>query len=199
MPKGENMKNIILASSSPRRIEMLEKYKLDPLVVKLPIEEKVSLTERPEQIVMSLAFEKAFLVSNKYNSDEIIIGADTIVVQNQKILGKPKDEGDAFNILKNLNGKEHQVLTGICVIRANSREKVVDYETTTVKFRHMSEDKILRYVKTGEPMDKAGAYAIQGYGQILVDEIHGSYTNVIGLPIEKLDDILEKYFNISIL
>ncbi|MFA5576207.1 MAG: Maf family protein [Tissierellaceae bacterium] len=195
------MKKIILASSSPRRIEMLQKYKLDPLVVKLPIEEKLSPTERPEQIAMSLAFEKAFLVAARgnYTRDQIIIGADTIVVEGQRILGKPRDEEDAFNILKALNGKEHQVITGFCIMRGDFSLKFVDYEITRVGFRHLSDDKILRYVDTGEPMDKAGAYAIQGYGQVLVQEIHGSYTNIIGLPIESLDRILEEYFDISIL
>lgn len=193
------MEKIILASSSPRRIEFLQKYNLNPVIVKAEIQEKIMEGERPEQIAMALAFEKAYWVSNKFKDGEIIIGADTIVVFEDEILGKPKDEDDAFRMLKTLNGKEHRVITGICIIKANTNIKVIDFESTLVKFRKLTDEKILNYIHTNEPMDKAGAYGIQGFGQILIEKIDGCYSNVVGLPIGKLDNILDKYFNINML
>lgn len=193
------MEKIILASSSPRRIEFLQKYNLNPVIVKAEIQEKTMEGERPEQIAMALAFEKASWVSNKFKDGEIIIGADTIVVFEDEILGKPKDEDDAFRMLKTLNGKEHRVITGICIIKANTNIKLIDFESTLVKFRKLTDEKILNYIHTNEPMDKAGAYGIQGFGQILVEKIDGCYSNVVGLPIGKLDNILNKYFNINML
>ncbi len=193
------MEKIILASASPRRIEFLNKYNLNPIVVKADIQEKTLEGEKPEQIAMALAFEKAYWVSKKFNDGEIIIGADTIVVFKDQILGKPKDKEDAYRMLKILSGNEHSVITGICVIKANSNLKIIDYETTLVKFRELTDETILNYIHTNEPMDKAGAYGIQGFGQILVEKIDGCYSNVVGLPIGKLDNILNKYFNINML
>lgn len=193
------MDKIILASSSPRREEMLNRYKLNPVIFPSQIEEKIIEGESPRQIVMSLAFEKSFWVSNHFKNGEVIIGADTIVVLEDKIIGKPKDEKEAFNILNSLSGKIHSVITGICIIKANSNIKIIDYETTEVKFRHLSDEQIMRYISTKEPMDKAGAYGIQGYGQILVERIDGCYSNVVGLPLGKLDCLLNKFFNIKIL
>lgn len=192
------MRKIILASTSPRRKELLEKYNLNPIVVKSCAEEKLRPDEGPEQIVMSLAFEKVNSISHIYAND-IIIGADTIVVYENKILGKPKDEDDAYRILKTLSGKEHEVLTGICIINPEKNIKVVDYERTIVKFRKLDDEKIRDYIKTGEPLDKAGAYGIQGYGAILVDGIQGCYTNVVGLPLPKLDFLLGSFFGVKIL
>ncbi len=193
------MKKIILASSSPRRKEILNRYNLKPIIFGAEIEEKQIAGESPEQVAMSLAFEKSFWVSNHFNDGEVIIGADTIVVIEDMILGKPKDEKDAFRILSLLNGKEHRVITGISIIKANTNIKIIDYETTTVRFRHLSEDQIMRYIHTKEPVDKAGAYGIQGYGQILVEKIDGCYSNVVGLPLVKLDYLLNKFFSIEIL
>lgn len=193
------MEKIILASSSPRRKELLNRYNLNPIIFGAQIKEKQIIGEIPEQIAMSLAFEKSFWVSNHFNNGEIIIGADTIVVLEDKILGKPKNEEDAFNILSSLSGREHRVITGICLIKANTNIKIVDYETTLVKFRHLSREVISRYIQTKEPMDKAGAYGIQGFGQILVEKINGCYSNVVGLPLGKLDYLLNKFFDIQIL
>ena len=193
------MEKIILASSSPRRKELLNRYNLNPIIFGAQIKEKQIIGEIPEQIAMSLAFEKSFWVSNHFNNGEIIIGADTIVALEDKILGKPKNEEDAFNILSSLSGREHRVITGICLIKANTNIKIVDYETTLVKFRHLSREVISRYIQTKEPMDKAGAYGIQGFGQILVEKINGCYSNVVGLPLGKLDYLLNKFFDIQIL
>ncbi|NLK44481.1 MAG: septum formation inhibitor Maf [Tissierellia bacterium] len=193
------MEKIILASSSPRRIELLRKYNFNPVVVKAEIQEKTMEGEKPEQIAMALAFEKASWVSNKFNDGEIIIGADTIVVFKDEILGKPRDKEDAFRMLKALSGNEHSVITGICIIKAGSNLKLVDYESTLVKFRDLTDEKISNYIDTKEPMDKAGAYGIQGFGEILVEKINGCYSNVVGLPISKLDNLLGKYFGVNML
>lgn len=193
------MNKIILASSSPRRKELLGKYNLNLTIFKPEIDEVELAEEEPIQIAMALAFEKAYGVANHFKDDEIIIGADTIVVYNNEVLGKPEDEKDAFRILSLLNGKEHKVITGISIVKANSNIKIVDYEVTKVKFRKVSEGEINRYIHTGEPMDKAGAYGIQGYGEILVEKIEGCYTNVVGLPLGKLGYLLNEFFDIKIL
>lgn len=193
------MEKIVLASSSPRRKELLEKYNIRPIIYGAKIEEKIRDDESPEQVAMALAFEKANWVSKYFSDEEIIIGSDTIVVLENKILGKPKDEEDAYRILSSLSGKEHKVITGISILSAGTNVKVIDYETTVVYFRDLSSERIKRYIETKEPVDKAGAYGIQGYGEILVDKIDGCYSNVIGLPIGKLDYLLKEYFAVEIL
>lgn len=189
---------IILASSSPRRREILEKYRLDLEVAKSHTEETIRTNEVPEQTAMTLAFHKALDVSKRYPSD-IVIGADTIVVFNKEIIGKPKDKIDAFRILNILSGKTHKVITGVAIINIEKNLKVIDYETTKVKFKHLSDDRINKYIATNEPLDKAGAYGIQGLGSILVENIEGCYSNVVGLPLSKLDFLLNKFFNYNIL
>lgn len=193
------MNTIVLASSSPRRRELLEKYNVEPIVAKANIYEKINPNETVEQIAMALAFEKANQLVDRFSNGEIIIGADTIVACGDQILGKPKDEYEAFDMLKILSDKEHVVLTGICIIKANSNIKVIDYEKTVVKFRKLSDKKIKSYIETKEYADKAGAYGIQGLGGVLVEWIKGCYFNVVGLPIYKLDILLEKHFDISLL
>lgn len=193
------MSTIILASASPRRKELLLKYNINPIIVKSKIEEKISIDETPEQIAMALAFEKAYQVAKESKDGDIIIGADTIVACNGKILGKPKSEEEGREMIKFLSGKEHQVVTGISIIKANSNIKIVDHEKTMVKFRELSNKKIENYIKTGEYIDKAGGYGIQGIGGILVEKICGCYFNVVGLPIYKLDTLLEKYFDLNLL
>ncbi len=190
------MKKIILASASPRRIDILSQYDLDIEVIPAEIEEKYRQGERPEQLAMSLAFQKALWVSKK-REDELILAADTVVALKDRILGKPEDEEQAFQILEALSGKEHQVITGISLIRGKT--KIVDYERTRVKFRELNKEQILKYIETSEPMDKAGAYGIQGYGRILVEKINGSYSNVVGLPLVKTDILLNRFFDFKIL
>ena len=193
------MNTIVLASSSPRRKELLKKYNIEPIIVKSSINERVFAHETSEQIAMALAFEKANQVSNQFKQGEIIIGADTIVACEGNILGKPKDEEDAKDMLKKLSDKEHEVITGISIIKANTNLKIIDYEKTIVKFRKLSNEKIENYIKTKEYIDKAGAYGIQGIGGVLIEKIHGCYFNVVGLPLYKLDILLEKYFDIQLL
>lgn len=189
---------IILASGSPRRKEMLERFNLDPVIIKSNIVEKIDIGQEPIQIAMSLAFEKAHQVSNSFR-DDIVIGADTIVVSEGVILGKPKDEEDAFKMLKSLSSKTHEVITGICIIDQSNDLKFVDYESTKVKFKPLSDRLIRSYLYTGEYKDKAGSYAIQGKGAVLVEKINGCYSNVVGLPLSKLDYLLSRFFNLNIL
>lgn len=192
------MNKIILASSSPRRKEILEKFNLNPTIVDSKYIEKSMPYENPIQVTMSLAFNKALSVSENYK-DDIVIGADTIVVYNNTILGKPKDEEDAYRILNLLSGNTHEVITGIALIHLEKKIKVIDYEKTKVKFRKLDSQRILNYILNGEPSDKAGAYGIQGLGAILVEKIDGCYSNVVGLPLTKIDFYLNKYFGISML
>lgn len=192
------MKKIILASSSPRRRDILSKFNLDIEVISSNVEETVRKDEKPEQVVMSLAFQKAQDVASKFSNNEIVLAADTIVYKS-KILGKPKNDEEAMEMLMSLNGMEHYVMTGISIIEAGTLKKIIDLSKTKVKFRKFPKEKLESYIATGEYKDKAGGYAIQGYGSILVDWIEGSYSNVVGLPIAKVGYLLEKHFNFSIL
>ncbi|WP_069649221.1 Maf family protein [Caloranaerobacter ferrireducens] len=192
-------KRIILASGSPRRKELLSKFNIDFDIVQSDIPELVNDFDEPKQTAMSLAFQKANDVSQKMANGEIVIAADTIVVFKDKILGKPRNENEAFNMLSELSGKTHSVITGFAIIEAGTYNKIIDYAETIVKFKDLTSGQIKRYIKTGEYLDKAGAYAIQGFGSILVEWIKGSYWNVVGLPISKLDNVLEKYFGVRLL
>lgn len=193
------MNKIVLASSSPRRKELLDKYNIDYKIISSHIEETIHLGESPEQIAMALAYEKALDVSNSSDGNEIIIAADTLVCFENIILGKPKNYLEAFDMLKLLSGRSHYVITGIAIIKGNTNIKVIDYEKTKVIFRNLTDKKIENYLNTDEYIDKAGAYAIQGKGEILVESIVGCYSNVVGLPITKLDKLLEEHFSISLL
>ncbi|EOC99829.1 Maf family protein [Caldisalinibacter kiritimatiensis] len=192
------MRQIVLASGSPRRKEILSNFNVDIEVITSDIDEKVNNDEKPEIVAMTLAFEKAYDVANKVEKGKIILAADTIVYHNH-ILGKPEDESEAFKMLKALSGKEHSVITGICIMESGTYKKVVDCGKTQVKFKDLTNDKIKRYLATEEYKDKAGAYGIQGYGALLVERIKGSYLNVVGLPISKVEYLLEKHFNFKIL
>ncbi|WP_024620522.1 Maf family protein [Metaclostridioides mangenotii] len=189
--------NIVLASASPRRKEILENYNVKFNIIKSEIDEVILGHESPVQAVVRLALEKGTDVASK-NQGDLVIAADTIVVLNDMILGKPKDESDAYKTLNSLSGREHQVVTGISLINIAENKKVVDYVVSEVKFKHLSDKVISDYLKTGEFQDKAGAYGIQGYGALLVDEIKGDYFNIVGLPISKLSDLLIKYFDINL-
>ena len=151
------------------------------------LEEKVNFSLTPEQIVCSLAEQKCDEVFNKFNSS-IVIGCDTIVVYQGKILGKPKSEEDAIKTLTMLSGKMHEVITGVCVQSKN--KKLINFDKTQVKFNNLCKKFILDYVKSGSPMDKAGSYGIQDEG--VVKEYFGSYTNVVGMPVELVKNMLKE-------
>lgn len=184
---------IILASASERRQELLGRLieNFDIIVSDFD-ESKVPFEGFVDRYVKEVALGKALDIKNKLKDDAIIISADTIVTLDDKILGKPKDEEDAFKILKSLQGRKHSVYSGIVVI--NTAKNVIKQESlaTEVTFSEISDDEILEYIKTGEPLDKAGAYGIQGIGGIFVKEIKGCYYNVVGLPLNKLKFMLKE-------
>ncbi|WP_279222257.1 Maf family protein [Anaerophilus nitritogenes] len=194
----KRLNKIVLASSSPRRKEILNRFEI-PFEVKVAqIEEKIHIGDTPKQVAMSLAFEKAIEVSKTCEVGDIVIAADTIVVKNH-ILGKPKNYDEAFRMLKNLQNNIHFVITGIAVIQAHTYNKFVAYDQTKVKMKELTDGIIKRYIDTGEVWDKAGAYGIQGKGSVLIEWIEGDYFNVVGLPIGKLQSILSTYFNIELI
>ena len=178
---------ILLASASPRRKLLLEQIKIKFKLLDSPsIEEKVHLGENPINTVKRIAKEKLSVVNTNFN-EGIILTADTIVYLNKKVLGKPKNKKDALNMLKDLSGNYHYVYTGFALYNIKSKQTLIDYCKTKVKFRILSDMEIKNYVNTGSPMDKAGAYGIQDdFGAVFVESISGCYYNVVGLPISKL-------------
>lgn len=189
--KKERMREFVLASASPRRKELLSQIgiKFRTCTSK---KEEVILKNRPEGIVKDLSYTKARDVYERGNRDAVVIGADTIVVANKQILGKPKDEAEAFEMIKMLQGGIHQVYTGVSIIWQQNNNTHVSsfYAMTEVELYYMNDDEICNYVATNEPYDKAGGYAIQGYFARYVKGIKGDYNNVVGLPIGKLYQVL---------
>jgi septum formation protein len=181
---------IILASASPRRQDLLRQVGCEFKVIISDIVEDNNQDLAPEQLAVLHARDKAIDVSSKVSYDDVIIGADTIVVLDGQVYGKPADIKDARQILTKLSGKDHQVITGIAV--AHAGKVWTDYVVTTVKIASLGAEQIENYLATGEPMDKAGAYAIQGIGALLVEGIEGCYTNVVGLPLNKLSSVLRR-------
>lgn len=188
---------VILASASPRRKEILQNTKLNFDIQKSDIEEVILENESPEDMVVRLAYEKAYDVAQK-NKDKLVIGADTIVALDNEVLGKPKDKEEAYQMIKKLSNKTHKVITGISLINISHGMVVNDYVVSLVTFKDLSEDSIKDYINTNESLDKAGAYGIQGYGALLVDNIQGDYFNIVGLPISKLSDLLKDHFDINL-
>lgn len=181
--------NLILASQSPRRKELLEQYGLEFSVQVLPTVE-VEQGE-PYAVARENAVAKAVPVSGE-NAGSLVLGADTIVVLEGQILGKPKDEADAWRMLHFLSGREHEVTT-VVALAQNGEVLETFSETTSVFFRDLSTKEIEGYIKTGEPFDKAGSYAIQGFGGLLVKSIKGCYYNVVGLPMPRLLEKLREF------
>lgn len=189
------MKKIILASNSPRRKEILENLNIKFDVLSPDTDESsVDKMLPPELYVENLASLKAFAAAKETVLEKIIIGADTVVALDDKILLKPKDDDDAFNMLKGLSGRAHSVYTGICVVNSHTAKSCIAYEKTDVYFRNLDDDEITRYIQTGESADKAGAYGIQGLGSLFIEKINGDYFNVVGLPVCKLAKILKDEF-----
>ncbi len=177
---------IILASSSPRRKKLLAQMGLQFEVIPSECKEKFLPEQSPAEIATKLALDKAKNVSARIQEPALVIGADTIVVRENKILGKPKDKDEAYSMLCQLQGQVHQVITGLAVIDTQSGRCLTGYERTQVELAPLTPQEIKWYISTGEPMDKAGAYAIQGFGGILIKRISGCYYNVVGLPIHRL-------------
>ena len=170
---------LVLASQSPRRAEILRQAGIPFAVRAAPVDETLGPGEAPEDYVRRLAEAKALAVPA--SAGEIILGADTTVVVNGEVLAKPEDAADARRMLALLSGQRHEVMTGICLRRG--AERICDYEVTAVWFAPLSAREIADYVATGEPMDKAGAYAVQGGASKFVPRIEGCYFNIMGLPI----------------
>ncbi|NOY53523.1 MAG: septum formation inhibitor Maf [Deltaproteobacteria bacterium] len=185
------MKKLILASASPRRKELLRGLGLVFDVITSHLPEIREEGVPPRQVAQNLARGKACDVAGKLN-DGIVIGADTLVVLDGEILGKPRDREDARRILRHLSGRIHEVITGVAVIDTASGRSLQSVGVTQVHFRELTDDEIGRYVSTGEPMDKAGAYGIQGKGILFVEGIEGCYTNVVGLPLPVLAEMLAR-------
>ena len=186
MTEYSNLDKLVLASASPRRRELLASLGLD-FVIKIPeIDETPLPNEVPRLFAERLAREKAEAITA--DSESVLIAADTIVVQHETILGKPGNEKEAFSMLSGLSGPTHEVITGVCGKRGAHTE--VFSVLTEVIFRALNPKEIENYIATGDPMDKAGAYAIQGGASHMVKAINGSYTNVVGLPLCELHETL---------
>lgn len=183
----------ILASASPRRKELLSIYVKDFKIMPADIDETVPDNIALEDAPLYTAKEKAAAVFNKLNEDEIIITADTIVMLDNKIYGKPKDKLDAYNMIKTLSGKTHQVITGVCCYSKDKQINIEFSDVTNVSFTDISDEIIEKYLENAEYIDKAGAYAVQGLASMFVEKIEGSYDNVVGLPMGRLARNLIKY------
>lgn len=184
-------KKIILASTSPRRHGLAQQMGLEFEIVPSSYEEDMSLNLNSEELAMALAYGKAKDVAQKY-SDGIVLGVDTFISFNNQKIGKPKTEEEAKKLLRNFSGKEVQVYSGVALIDCETKQEIKDFEVSQVKFKELSDEEIDRYVKTGEPMDKAGAFAIQGLGSIFIEKVNGCYANIVGLPIANVYKNLKK-------
>ncbi|MDD3119840.1 MAG: Maf family protein [Candidatus Gracilibacteria bacterium] len=190
-------KRLILASSSPRRIELLKNLGLEFEIIPSHYDEDMSLDLEPLELAKYLSFGKAQDVASRID-DGVIIGADTFVIINGKILGKPGNNENARKMLKEINGKRISVISGYTIIDIKNNKKISNSREDFVYIKNMTQEEINNYVKTGEPLDKAGAFAIQGFGALIVEKIEGNYHSIIGLPLFSLFEDL-KDFGINIL
>ncbi|MGD6816716.1 Maf family protein [Metabacillus sp. 113a] len=175
--------HLILASGSPRRKELLEGLQIPFNVIITDVDETIEGEVSPEEAVQQLARRKAMHIAESF-PDSFIVAADTAVVLNGQILGKPRDESDAIRTLGQLSGKTHRVLTGVSIFRGKKEKSF--FTSTDVTFWNLSGEEIQAYAETGEPLDKAGSYGIQGLGKAFVKEISGDYFSVVGLPVSRL-------------
>jgi septum formation protein len=181
---------LLLASASPRRRELLRNAGFDFDVQASHIVEEMKPGERPEEFARRAAREKALHIAASSPGGRLVLGADTVVVVDGETLGKPSDPADAARMLRLLSGRTHQVHTGVCLVRAPDEVKALEHETTLVTFRELDEEEIRGYVESGEPLDKAGAYAVQGLASKFVTRISGCYSNVVGLPVARVYGII---------
>ncbi|MFC7393405.1 Maf family protein [Scopulibacillus cellulosilyticus] len=189
-------RKLILASSSPRRRELIHTLGLPVEIKKNDVDETINKNMTPSEVVKELSLRKAnaaYAACKEDNEHGIIVGSDTIVVLDGKRLGKPKNKDDAFHMLNMLQGNIHEVYSGIACIDSESGKTQVNDSMTRVKIKTLSSEQIKRYINTGEPMDKAGAYGIQGLGATFVKKIDGDYFTVVGLPLALLADMLGEF------
>ena len=182
---------IVFASQSPRRKELLGRMGLEFVTQASKIDESAFDGLEARELVATLSREKAQWIARQLDGETLVIGADTVVVRDGAALGKPKDAEDAVAMLLSLSGRDHQVCTGVTVCRGD--RVLTQVEETQVTFRDLTEAEVRQYVSTGEPMDKAGAYGIQGLGGLLVEGIRGDYSNVVGLPVCRLGQMLKDF------
>ena len=192
------MAQLVLASQSPRRKELLKLISEDFTICPDDSPENADESLLAHDYVLTLSMEKCMNVAEKFDDEAIVIGADTVVVADGKILGKPQSEDDALNMLKALSGNIHSVYTGVTVMSRGEHKVISFFEKTDVHFYELTEEEIKRYIKTKEPMDKAGAYGIQEKGALFVKKIDGDYNNVVGLPVARLARVLNEEFNLNI-
>ena len=185
------METLILASGSPRRRELLERLQVKFRVQEAGIVESFVEGATPDRVVMELSWRKADAVAKTISDRAVVLGADTVVAVDDKILGKPSNRDEALSMLKALRGRIHHVYTGITLCFPVNTTYIQAYERTEVSMARVPDELLEWYVATGEPMDKAGAYGIQGKGALLVDRIQGDYWNVVGLPLYKLEQTLQ--------
>jgi septum formation protein len=191
-----SVKPVILASSSPRRRELIRSLQLPYEIIVSHADETTPPGMPPAEIVETLSLRKAAAVREKIreaDKDGVIVGSDTIVVLDGKVLGKPENEEDSFRMLQSLQGRTHQVYSGIACLDAATGRQSTAHRMTLVTMKPLGEEQIWRYIRTGEPKDKAGSYAIQGLGATIVERIEGDYFNVVGLPVSLLADMLREY------
>ncbi|MDF2593866.1 MAG: maf protein [Clostridia bacterium] len=179
------MEFIVLASSSPRRKALINLLEMPFIVVSKEVDEQIDRTQSPEENVKALALKKAMAVAEDYPS-QLVIGCDTVVAIGSQIIGKPRDKQDAKVILDSLSGKSHFVYTGVAIVCKIDKYTHTFCERTSVKMKGLTAEEIDSYIRTGEPLDKAGAYGIQGKGALYIEGIEGDYYNVVGLPVHRL-------------
>lgn len=186
---------IILASKSLRRKELLDLLNVEYEVMVSDADETLQENLSIEEQAKRLSYRKAKTVFDKTTGDRIVIGSDTMVIKNNKIYGKPKSKENAFEMLEELKNTKHEVITGLAILveKNGKQEEHIEYDKTEVYVKDMSQKEIKKWIQTGEAMDKAGAYAIQGEFAVFIEKIKGNYTTVMGLPIHKVYDILKKY------
>jgi septum formation protein len=184
-------KKIILASTSPRRHGLAQEMGLEFEVIPSNYEEDMNLKLSPKELAKTLAYGKALDVA-KNRKEGVVIGIDTFILFNGQKLGKAKTKERAYKFLKSFSGKKLKVISGVALIDCKSKKEIKDYEISEVKLKKMSDEEIKIYIETGEPLDKAGGFAIQGLGAIFIDRISGSYTNIVGLPVSCLYKNLKK-------
>jgi len=188
---AEEMPTVVLASASPRRLDLLRQIGIEPFVEPADVDETLDDGVDVAAAVAGLAAAKARAVAARHQGEPVLVlGADTLVVLDGQPLGKPSDEPEARDMLRRLSGREHQVMTGVAIIDAATGNDVGGVETTIVRFRDLESDEIDAYVATGEPLDKAGAYGIQGGAAAFVAGLTGDHSNVVGLPLPLVERLL---------
>lgn len=189
---------VILASKSPRRKELMDLLGIDYEIIASNADETLEQGLSFEEQSKRLGYIKAKAVFDETSGDRIVIGSDTMVMKDRKLYGKPKDREDAIHMLNELKNNKHQVFTSLAILvqKGNKYEKYIDCDITDVYICDMSDEEIEKWIDSGEPYDKAGAYAIQSKFGVFIDKIDGNYSTVIGLPINKVYNILKKYINV---